>query len=229
MVDQSRRNFLKVLGFTGLSLTGFGILFNNEMEKSFSKYMGNGYEGRYDTVVVPGVGLNGRGELPYRAKQRIDDAIPFYQNSETKKLVFTGGLAKDGNLSEAEAMSLYALDKGGISSSDILKEEKSVSTLSNIYHTKVDILEPNKYKTNAFITDNIHLTRLEYLTNKVLGDGYNSYFKGFDVKAPEEEIEKWKDHEKKSMTAYRLLLNPVPDGNHELVRDFAGILPLTRF
>ena len=222
----SRRDFIKLLGYGAVTLIGAGI-YNKQMEDLFSGFASA--DGNYDAAIVPGNGFGKSRDITERAKQRVDAAVPLYYNKKVKKLLFSGAWASNGNPSEAEAMSRYALDKGGVSSSDILKEEKSHSTVSNIYFSKVDFLEPYNYKTNVFVSDNIHLPRIEMLANKILGPSYSTGYHGFDVQASEKELYDWKQHEKISMFGYKNALRFVNDGDHESAREWLSVIPSLKF
>ena len=219
----TRRNFLKLLGFGALSLAG-GLVYSRHMEDLFKTPKNDSIGVTLDTVVVAGAGATEEGELTERTRQRVEAALPLYYNKKARRLLFSGGVARPGSSSEARFMSQYALNKGGVSSADIILEEDSKTTASNIYYTKVNHLEPNKYRRNAFNTDSIHMPRLEMVADKMLGPGYESVFHSFDLSMPREELIGYENHEKVSYFAYRNILYFVRDGDHESARKRLSII-----
>ena len=112
-------------------------------------------------------------------KHRIEKAVELYKKKVAPKIVFTGrtwgGLKKLPKVSEAREMLKYCL-KLGVSRKDILLEEKSFSTLGNIYFAKKLILEPNKFKRLIIITHREHFEKSKYCAKLVLGSKYKRKF-----------------------------------------------------
>ena len=62
---------------------------------------------------------------------RIDHALALFRSGTVKWLIFTGATGEGQSVSEARASSIYAVERG-ISSSRILLDEASKTTLENL-------------------------------------------------------------------------------------------------
>ncbi|QEL82790.1 YdcF family protein (plasmid) [Bacillus sp. JAS24-2] len=115
-----------------------------------------------DFIIVLGSGLI-NDKVPPLLASRINKAIDFYwkQASVTNPptIIFSGGQGPDENLSEAEAMQKYAIEKG-IPSNHTLREDRSVNTYQNMLFSKqiMDLLKKDQYNS-IFTTNNFHLFR----------------------------------------------------------------------
>ncbi len=125
-----------------------------------------------DYIIVLGSGLIDGHKVSVLLGNRIDAAIKFYEKQKNKgrkvpKIIFSGGKGKDESISEAEAMSEYARDKG-IPESDIILEERSLNTYQNFLYSKeiMDRLSESKYKC-VFATSNYHVFRAGTYAHKV--------------------------------------------------------------
>lgn len=93
-----------------------------------------------DFIIVLGSGLIDGYIVPPLLQSRIDKAISFYDKQLEKSnkqaiIIFSGGQGRDEKLSEASAMSKYALSKG-VPKEAIILEDKSVNTLENMSLSK---------------------------------------------------------------------------------------------
>lgn len=118
-----------------------------------------------DYLIVLGAGLvNGETVTPLLAT-RINRAIQFAQKQVNKghkmpKIIMSGGKGPDEKVSEAQAMTEYAIARG-ISPNDILLEEKSSNTYENMLFSKeIAKQDYGNYNFKAkFFTNNYHLFR----------------------------------------------------------------------
>lgn len=85
---------------------------------------------RSDCIIVLGCSVYGNNPSPFLAG-RMDEAIRLYNNNYAKYIIVSGGQGKGENITEAEAMRIYAVEHG-VKEESIIKEDKSVSTLQNI-------------------------------------------------------------------------------------------------
>lgn len=108
-----------------------------------------------DYIIVLGAGLNGEEVTPLLAS-RIDKGIAIYQKNQGSKLIMSGGQGADEVISEAQAMTNYAL-KQGVPLYDILLENQSTNTKENIRFS-VAMMEEDK-KQFAIVTNHYHLFR----------------------------------------------------------------------
>lgn len=115
-----------------------------------------------DFIIVLGSGLI-HDKVPPLLASRINKAIEFYwkqaEVNTPPKIIFSGGKGSDENLSEAEAMQNYALEKG-IPLEQTIKEDRSINTYENMLFSKkiMDDLQGAKYNS-IFTTNNFHLFR----------------------------------------------------------------------
>lgn len=115
-----------------------------------------------DFIIVLGSGLI-NDKVPPLLASRINKAIDFYWKqaavSFPPTIIFSGGQGPDENLPEAEAMQMYAVEKG-IPTEHTIKEDRSVNTYQNMLFSKqiMDSRKEGKYKS-IFTTNNFHLFR----------------------------------------------------------------------
>lgn len=122
-----------------------------------------------DFIIIHGAGLlNGSEVSPLLAK-RIDKGIEVYKKNHNQKvqsnkriryakIIVSGGKGSDEDISEAQAMKNYLLNRC-IPEDDIIVEDKSTTTYENLKFSK-DIMEgiiPNY--SCVFVTNNYHVFR----------------------------------------------------------------------
>lgn len=121
-------------------------------------------------IIVLGCWITDGRVTPLLAR-RIDKAIDFYTKQKElcppPKLILSGGKGSDETCSEAEAMKIYALEKG-IPEQHLLLETKSVSTLENMKFSK-EIMEMDSggepYRC-IYATNNYHVLRAGIFARK---------------------------------------------------------------
>lgn len=125
-----------------------------------------------DYLVILGAGL--RGEIPSTALfQRLYASLEYVEMNPKVKIVVSGGRGTGESITEAEAMERFLI-KHGVAKSQIIKEEKSTSTLENLKFT-TKILERLDKKENieiTIVTNNFHMFRAEFLAKR---QGLNVY------------------------------------------------------
>jgi len=132
-----------------------------------------------DSIIVHGAG----GKI---ARNRVDTALEVYYEEPTK-LIFTG---KDC----AKQMKDYA-SKKGVSKDDMLLEENSRDTITDMFFTKLDYLKPNDWKKNIVVSSEWHLPRLSMVFDRVLGENYYTrLFGSHDLEGEELRRAKIKEH-----------------------------------
>ncbi len=123
-----------------------------------------------DFVIILGSKVMSDGTLTPLLKGRVDKAIDFgnkqYEMSK-KKIIFipSGGKGSDENISEAEAMRNYLIEKG-INKKQIIIENKSTSTIENMKFSKQIIDEKEKDAKICFSTTNYHVFRSGVIANR---------------------------------------------------------------
>ena len=117
--------------------------------------------------ILHGAGVNPDGSLQPHTKARADKAIEAYKNSTIDFLLICGK-------NEASAISLYVV-KNGVRSENILTEELSYSTLSNLYFSKMLLFllnRLNKVDKVYLISNYWHIPRISRDGRKILGEVY---------------------------------------------------------
>ena len=122
-----------------------------------------------DYVIILGSKIRKDGTLTPILQARVDKAIEFAKEQKeksNKRIVFvpSGGKGEDEIISEAEAMKNYLIEKG-ISSEDIIVEDKSKNTYQNLKFSKQKIEEDNKGGKIIFSTTNYHVFRSGVIAN----------------------------------------------------------------
>ncbi len=122
----------------------------------------------YDYIIIHGAGLLDGHRISKLLASRIDKAIEVYERcGHRAKLIPSGGKGDDEDLSEAEAIRGYLLEKG-ISPEDILIENRSTTTMENLRYSKA-LIEAQKpagtYKC-IFVTSNYHVLRTAIYARK---------------------------------------------------------------
>ena len=113
----------------------------------------------FDYVIIHGAGLLEGGRVSKLLADRLDKAISVYQKDPTPPvLIPSGGKGSDEQMSEAEAMTGYLLEKG-IPEEKIIKEDQSKTTLENLKNSKAIIDEQPGPKYTALVTSNYHVYR----------------------------------------------------------------------
>lgn len=123
-----------------------------------------------EAVVVLGAGLAGEKVTPLLAS-RIDRGIEAFnhlrEQGEDPLFVLSGGQGSDEVISEAEAMSRYAVD-AGVPEDRIIREDTSETTEQNLNNT-VEILRARSIAPSslAVVTSNFHVLRTASLTRRI--------------------------------------------------------------
>lgn len=123
------------------------------------------------TVVV--LGCHVKGTKPsYMLARRLDAAYDYMIENPDVKCIVSGGKGSGEDISEADAMKLYLMDKG-IDSERILKEGRSTNTLENISFSKEVLNENDLGSEIVIITDGFHQYRASLIAEKLELDSYS--------------------------------------------------------
>ena len=123
----------------------------------------------FDYIVIHGAGLLGGKRISRLLASRIDKAIEVYELCGRRaKLIPSGGRGSDEDISEAEAIRNYLLEKG-IPASDILIEDRSTTTMENLRYSR-ELIEARDSKRPyrcVFVTSNYHVLRTAVYARKM--------------------------------------------------------------
>ncbi len=111
-----------------------------------------------DAVIVLGAGVRGRTPS-LTLRRRLDKAVEYYEKNPEALIVVSGGQGPGEDITEAEAMETYLIDRG-VPPDMIIKEDKSVSTYTNFKNSKklLDERFSGEYRV-VFITNEYHMLR----------------------------------------------------------------------
>ncbi|WP_053955161.1 YdcF family protein [Inediibacterium massiliense] len=117
-------------------------------------------------IVVLGAGLKGE-TLSQTLFYRMSKALEYLHKYPNAKIVVSGGQGKGEDISEAEGMKRFLIDKG-IDENRIIKEDQSTNTLENIKFSKNILHKIEKKEINEFviITNGFHLYRAKLLARR---------------------------------------------------------------
>lgn len=119
-----------------------------------------------DRVIVLGAGLNG-STVSDRLKLRLNKTFELFHETQSL-IILSGGQGIDENISEAQAMEQYLIEKG-ISKKRMILEDKSTSTVENlIYSIQIINQFPQKTTKVLIVSSDYHVFRIKLIT-KVLG------------------------------------------------------------
>lgn len=118
-----------------------------------------------DAVIVLGCGIKGEN-VSAILSYRLDKSVEYYNKNKNAVIVVTGGQGPQEDITEAEAMKKYLIEKG-IPKEKIIKEEKATSTTENMLNSKkiLDEKFKNDYKV-TIITNNFHIYRASRIAKK---------------------------------------------------------------
>jgi uncharacterized SAM-binding protein YcdF (DUF218 family) len=119
-----------------------------------------------DYLVILGAGI--RGEVPSMALyQRLYASLEYIEMNPKVKIVVSGGQGPGESITEATAMEKFLIDHG-VAKGQIIKEEKSTSTLENLKFT-TEILKELEKSENievTIVTNNFHMFRAKFLAQR---------------------------------------------------------------
>jgi len=117
-----------------------------------------------DILVV--LGCKVKGTRPTRMlRRRLDAAYKYMTQNPDVMCIVSGGQGSDEQLTEAQAMKNYLLEKG-ISEGRIIMEDKSTSTDENIKNSLAIIDELGLERNITIVTDGFHQYRASLIAKK---------------------------------------------------------------
>ena len=141
------RGFLIVISALAVVTTGFmvfGIPKTTPAEDS--------------TVVILGSGVDEDGTPSLVCRMRVDAALPYLQEHPDADIITSGGVTSPDQISEAESMKRYLLEKG-ISAERIHTQSQSSNTEENLRFTGKLIRENQLSPNIVLVTSNFHSYR----------------------------------------------------------------------
>ncbi|EKS4343086.1 hypothetical protein B2H94_13095 [Clostridium sporogenes] len=129
-----------------------------------------------DCIIILGCKVKGNDPTPF-LQWRLDEGLRLYNEGYGKYIIVSGAKGPGENISEAEAMEKYLVEKG-VDKNFIILEDKSKNTLENIKFSKKK-MEDNNLKSSIIVSNKYHLKRAELLCQK---EGIKASYSGVFVK-----------------------------------------------
>ncbi|MEM8863434.1 MAG: YdcF family protein [Chloroflexota bacterium] len=117
-----------------------------------------------DAAIVLGAGVF-RGRPSPVLRSRIDHAVQLYEAGTVDRIVFTGGIGRNGTLSEAEVSANYAIARG-VDPNDVLLEDKSTSTIENLRFAQ-EIGEAAGLNDYLIVSTPYHMLRATWIARDI--------------------------------------------------------------
>ncbi len=157
---------------------------------------------QYDYVIVLGARVRGT-TVTKSLRKRLDKAFEYIEKNDNTILVLSGGQGNGEDVSEAQAMYDYLVQKG-VDKSRLLLEDKSTSTVENIEYS-MKIIEKNSQNDTVevgFITNNFHVFRAELVCRNM---GYD--IKGIPAKSDNKLLVNYMFREFFALVKYKITGN----------------------
>lgn len=135
--------------FLAISIYSFG--WNTKAEKS-------------QCVIILGCSVYGETPSPF-LKNRIEEGYRLHKEGVVDYIIPSGGQGPGENISEAEAMKRYLLNKG-VKEELIIKEDLSTSTMENLQECK-KIMEEKGFEKAIIVSNKFHLKRASLMAKEV--------------------------------------------------------------
>lgn len=180
---------------------------------------------KFDVIIVLGYGATEKMKLNQVLKSRLDLAIDLYKLGLAPKIIMSGGFT---NLivdrSEADCMKSYAI-REGVKDEDIIKEESSRDTSTNIYLIKKEILEPKNWNRVLVVTSDFHMRRVKLIAKKIFGPEYDLDFRSSSAFLLRTFLFNSLGFEKYMYKLAASAFKKIEDGNNEQIRKVIKLNP----
>ncbi len=117
------------------------------------------------TAILLGCKVNGLSPS-LMLKRRLDTAYEYLTENKDAIIIVSGGKGENEDISEAECMKEFLVSKG-ISSSRVIMEDKSSSTLENLEFSKKLLEEYGLRNEVVIITDSFHQLRASMIAKNL--------------------------------------------------------------
>lgn len=159
---------LGALVLTTLAMNIYNFGWNSKAEKG-------------QCVIILGCSVYGETPSPF-LKKRIEEGYRLYNEGMVDFILPSGGQGPGENISEAEAMKRYLLDKG-VKEELIIKEDLSTSTMENLEECK-KIMEEKGFEKAVIVSNKFHLKRASLMAKQI---GIDASYSGVFVEEHKEK------------------------------------------
>jgi uncharacterized SAM-binding protein YcdF (DUF218 family) len=154
-----RRVHKLIAALVVLALLGVG-----GMAVDIWRFAGESAPGKADAALVLGAAVIGSTPTPVLV-ERLRHAANLYESGQVKRIVVTGGLSPEDDLTEAQASKNWLVAEG-VPAADVLLEDKSRTTIQNLAFAK-PVLEANGIGTVLVVSDPLHMRRALMIAGRV--------------------------------------------------------------
>ncbi|MFZ7131569.1 MAG: YdcF family protein [Eubacteriales bacterium] len=125
-----------------------------------------------DYVMILGGGIKGK-RVSLTLKERLDKGVDYLNRYPSTKVIVSGGKGFGAEISEAEAMKRYLINKG-IIQERIIVEDQSTSTMENFKYSREILIktEGECVRDITVITSDFHIMRSKMLAER---NGFKPY------------------------------------------------------
>lgn len=181
--------------------------------------MRNSNTRKINAIVVLGGGITTDGTLSFATKERLDGLLEEREKLSRVPIVLSGrwsGFIKmEPHTTEAQEMEEYLI-KHGIRARQIVKEEKSLDTISNAVFVRKIAEDHDDWGKILLITSDWHMERALWIFRRIFGERYAII--PFAIVSGNTDIERRKEYEKYLLTVAQRFLRDSPTNSKELIR-----------
>lgn len=139
-----------------------------------------------DAVIVLANLMDADGTLNEESAKRAAKAAEIFDEYSARAIVTCGwSYRSDSQITIADAFRSHLMKFHGISEKDILLERCSRDTVGDAFFTKVNIIEPEGWKSLAVVTSDYHTYRTKEIFEFIYGDGFKLQFFGAAIGGPD--------------------------------------------
>jgi uncharacterized SAM-binding protein YcdF (DUF218 family) len=154
-----RRVHKLIVALVVLALLGVG-----GMAVDIWRFAGQSSTDKADAALVLGAAVIGSTPTPVLV-ERLRHAADLFESGQVKRIVVTGGLSPEDDLTEAQASKNWLVAEG-VPADDVLLEDKSRTTIQNLQFAK-PVLEANGIGTVLVVSDPLHMRRALMIAGRV--------------------------------------------------------------
>lgn len=168
--ESGKRGKKKVLRFFLILILIVALVFGFT-SVSIWRYSHKDQRQKADVIIVLGAALSSDVVSPV-FRERLNHSITLYNEGYADKILVTGGIGEGSYLSDAYVAGMYLMEQG-IPEEDILLEEESETTLSNLENAKT-IMDENEFSSALIVSDPMHMKRAMLFAKDVGITAYSS-------------------------------------------------------
>ncbi|OGD61540.1 hypothetical protein A3A71_00065 [Candidatus Berkelbacteria bacterium RIFCSPLOWO2_01_FULL_50_28] len=172
---------------------------------------------KYDAIVVLGAGVNDNGTLNPRGEARAVKTAELLKNEEAPVAIFCGKWSHKRKtlplITEAAAIAKRAVELG-VKEKQVLLEEDSMMTGTNICNAKTKYLVPNGWTNIIVVTSPLLTDRSKINLENILGPDYHFKIVPTNLHWTPEEAKTIENSEREKMKKSVEFFSDITPGDH---------------